>query len=1069
MDDRSRSRRSPYAQAGVTAGNEPAVPDRTTGSQENHIKMNKTYHTAAILLATLCTSCLLIEEPVEPDNRLMIEIAGSGMETETKAPILTTVFQDAAALSVFLDDGDGNYDGRNYNNIKFSKSAGASSPFALASDILLSATSGTLYGYYPYSSSITSAASIPMDVATQTDYMYATAVSGLTMKNRNATLQMKHAMCCVRLVFSKGSYGGAGNVTQVSIASDGLAKTGTLNARNGAVSSLTGAGTAYVSTTSFTLPASGTVTKDYLMIPTGTAAPVTISCVIDGKTYTIQTSSVTMTPGKILSYEVSPGVVPVSISHNGGDVITVWSKKWTGKSLAITTANTSNFTVTMSDGTTKTVNRARVTYSSSNPDVIAAASATMNLGIHSYGTATITASYTSGGVTVSCDIEVRANEIELTAPKTELNAEGTTATVTVKDHSGTAVSSPTITWTTSDNTRITLYNPGLPTTQRKIYTGTSKGEASVTAAYEGDLGSASVSLGFNAVKVVATVQFRSSTSVSVLSGGTVSPAPYAVGSFMGTVITSDPADFVWDSSDESVATVENGVVTGHNVGTSTITCSYDGVASSNSVKVTVVTQRPDDYYIGLYNNPSISVPNQTMTTGNTLELRLWKTKWTLSGYGFVPSYEDISSSATWSSSNTSSATVDATGKVTAVKYGTATITATYGGTDYICTVTVSPVVTYQLKLSTTSLDLHKGRTGTVKVTYRTLEDGTITSSTDVTSSATYSSSSSTVASASSGTVTAKTAGSTTITVSYGGQSATLAVKVTEYSLVINPSSITLITQRTQGLTAGLNMNDGRTTGTKIVTANTSWTITSGSSYVSLTDNYLLGLAAGTATIQASYTLDGITYTATATVTVEEPVPVSIELSEADVPLMITGSYMGNAFFTYPTKIVTATVTMNDGSRKITPDITWSTSNASVATVSDGVVEAVAAGKTVLKASYTSNDVTVSESIDIYVSHLYIRFTGIISMSEIVTMNKSSSLQAYVQYKNYNATAYTNVTASCSFSVSTSGVIDYKIMGSVTSAYLAVSGTAAGSAHLIVSFGATGPHPPTTFMVPFKVV
>ena len=179
--------------------------------------------------------------------------------------------------------------------------------------------------------------------------------------------------------------------------------------------------------------------------------------------------------------------------------------------------------------------------------------------------------------------------------------------------------------------------------------------------------------------------------------------------------------------------------------------------------------------------------------------------------------------------------------------------------------------------------------------------------------------------------------------------------------------------------------------------------------------------------------------------------------------------MGNAFFTYPTKTVTATVTMNDGSRKITPDITWSTSNASVATVSDGVVEAVAAGKTVLKASYTSNDVTVSESIDIYVSHLYIRFTGIISMSEIVTMNKSSSLQAYVQYKNYNATSYTNVTASCSFSVSTSGVIDYKIMGSGTSAYLAVSGTAAGSAHLIVSFGATGPHPPTTFMVPFKVV
>ena len=47
----------------------------------------------------------------------------------------------------------------------------------------------------------------------------------------------------------------------------------------------------------------------------------------------------------------------------------------------------------------------------------------------------------------------------------------------------------------------------------------------------------------------------------------------------------------------------------------------------------------------------------------------------------------------WSSSNTSVATVDSNGKVTAVKAGTATITAKAGGKSATCSVVVQPAGT----------------------------------------------------------------------------------------------------------------------------------------------------------------------------------------------------------------------------------------------------------------------------------------------------------------------------------------------------------------------------------------
>ena len=119
----------------------------------------------------------------------------------------------------------------------------------------------------------------------------------------------------------------------------------------------------------------------------------------------------------------------------------------------------------------------------------------------------------------------------------------------------------------------------------------------------------------------------------------------------------------WSSSNSAVATVDrNGKVTGKRAGTCTITARLsDGRTFTCKVTVT--------------DPASISRTTLTLNEGETFTL-------TVSGSG--------SGSVTWTSSDTDIATVDSTGKVTAVKAGACTITARLSsGTSLQCKVTVN--------------------------------------------------------------------------------------------------------------------------------------------------------------------------------------------------------------------------------------------------------------------------------------------------------------------------------------------------------------------------------------------
>ena len=129
-------------------------------------------------------------------------------------------------------------------------------------------------------------------------------------------------------------------------------------------------------------------------------------------------------------------------------------------------------------------------------------------------------------------------------------------------------------------------------------------------------------------------------------------------------------EIVWTSSDKSVATINaDGLVTAIDKGSANITASVDGCTATCKVTVNVI----------------VPVSSITLNQGS-LKLKQNETAQLVATVG----PEDASDkTVTWSSSDTSIATVDSTGKVKALKEGTAVISAKAGDKTATCSLTVS--------------------------------------------------------------------------------------------------------------------------------------------------------------------------------------------------------------------------------------------------------------------------------------------------------------------------------------------------------------------------------------------
>ena len=285
---------------------------------------------------------------------------------------------------------------------------------------------------------------------------------------------------------------------------------------------------------------------------------------------------------------------------------------------------------------------------------------------------------------------------------------------------------------------------------------------------------------------------------------------------------------------------------------------------------------------------------------------------------------------TWTASNSTVASVDQNGKVTANEAGNATITVETEDGSFTATCEVTVTAVYHVTgvaLNKTQLNLNVGASETLTPT--------ISPSNATDKSVTWSSSNSSVASVSNGTVTAVAAGSATITVKTndGNKTATCAVTVSEVavtSVTLSKTSTTLVRGGSETLTATVLPANA-------TNKNITWS-SSNSSVASVSNGTVTAVAAGSATITATSQADS-NKKASCTVTVNPKGVISISLNKTELALNVDQSD-------------TLTVTFNptDADDQL---ITWSTSNSSIATVSNGTVTAKAVGSATITA--TSHD------------------------------------------------------------------------------------------------------------------
>ena len=270
---------------------------------------------AAALLASFSCDNMLDTGILGNEGQACDNLSISVLTTPpTKDLITSSYLPSTSEIGVFVTNSTGgDYDGHSYNNIQFTaEGSDANQKWTGASTIELSMNEGNCYAYYPYSTSVSDVTQIPVSTAGQVDYMYATPVT-VNAGKKEASLKMKHALSAVRFMIKKGSYTGAGQVTAVSVQSSALGTSGTLNAKTGELTGVSGQGSTISVSKSLEL-SSATQDVDVIVVPTGTTADLTLSVTMDGKTYSTVVSGALVTKACCNQYTLTVNVGELALS-----------------------------------------------------------------------------------------------------------------------------------------------------------------------------------------------------------------------------------------------------------------------------------------------------------------------------------------------------------------------------------------------------------------------------------------------------------------------------------------------------------------------------------------------------------------------------------------------------------------------------------------------------------------------------------------------------------------------------------------------------------------------------------
>lgn len=305
-------------------------------------------------------------------------------------------------------------------------------------------------------------------------------------------------------------------------------------------------------------------------------------------------------------------------------------------------------------------------------------------------------------------------------------------------------------------------------------------------------------------------------------------------------------------------------------------------------------------------------------------------------------------SVSWTSSNPEIATVDAKGKVKAVKVGTTTITAAANGNPSITeSIQVSvKIVPTSLKLSKTSLNITKNQT--VKVT------ATVAPSNATNKTVVWKSSNNKVAKVDSkGNIKGIANGSATITATAKDNSDVekqVKVKVSTKTVKVNKTSLTVTAGKTGQLTATVSPSDS-------VDKTVKWSTSNKKAATVSNKGKVTGKAKGTTTI-------------TATVKGAKAVKIKVTVKSPIVAKSVKVNKTSASIVQGKTVTLSATVSPSNAVNKT---VKWSTSNKKIATVSSkGKVTAKGVGTAKITATTTNGkktSATITVTAKPYVKNL----------------------------------------------------------------------------------------------------
>ena len=336
--------------------------------------------------------------------------------------------------------------------------------------------------------------------------------------------------------------------------------------------------------------------------------------------------------------------------------------------VAVTSVSLNSTSIELVEGTTQTLvatvspsnaENQKVIWSSSNSSVASVTDGVVTA--VKAGNATITVKTDDGNKTATCNVTVVAEEISVTSVSLDQTAvelaEGgeVTLTATVKPDDAT---NKNVSWSSS-NSSVASVTDG-------VVTAVKAGNATITVKTDDGNKTATCNVTVVAEEISVTSVSLDQTAVELAEGGEVT--------LTATVKPDDATNknVSWTSSNESVATVDNGKITAVKAGNATITVKTDDGNKTATCNVTVVAEE--------ISVTSVSLDQTAVELAEGGEVTLTAT---------VKPDDATNKNVSWTSSNESVATVD-NGKITAVKAGSSIITVTTedGNKSAICEVTV---------------------------------------------------------------------------------------------------------------------------------------------------------------------------------------------------------------------------------------------------------------------------------------------------------------------------------------------------------------------------------------------